>query len=191
MSDKKELKMWTVGHSTRTLAEFSELLVVNEIEALADVRRYPRSRRYPHFNEEELPAALAENEIECASFRLELGGRRRARKDSVNSVWRNESFRGYADYMETAEFKEGVELLLELADRKRTAVMCSEAVWWRCHRALISDYLKATGVVVEHIIGLKKSEIHPFTSAAQLKNGKLFYGSANEESPDSLYWRRR
>jgi uncharacterized protein (DUF488 family) len=156
------------------LPEFLELLDANKIEALADVRRYPRSRKYPQFNEAELSAWLAENEIEYASFR-QLGGRRRARKDSMNTVWRSESFRGYADYMETAKFKEGIEELLELAGRKRTAVMCSEALWWRCHRSLISDYLKAADVVVEHIIGLKKNEIHPFTSAAQLMDGKLSY----------------
>ncbi len=177
MSDEKELKIWTIGHSTRTFAEFLELLTVNEIEALADVRRYPGSRKYPHFNEAELDASLAENKIEYAPFK-QLGGRRRARKDSMNTIWRSESFRGYADYMETAEFKDGIEQLLELARRKRTAFMCSEVVWWRCHRALVSDYLKAAGITVEHIIGLKKNDIHPFTSAAQIKNGKLFYGAA-------------
>ncbi len=177
MSDKKELKIWTIGHSTRSLAEFIELLDANEIEALADVRRFPGSRKYPHFNQAELSASLAEDKIEYVLFE-QLGGRRRTSKDSPNTVWRNESFRGYADYMETGEFQEGIEQLLELAGRKRTAIMCSEAVWWRCHRSLISDYLKAAGVSVEHIIGLKKTEIHPFTSPAQIVDGKLFYGAA-------------
>lgn len=177
MSDKKELKIWTIGHSTRSLAGFIELLDANKIEALADVRRFPGSGKYPHFNRAELSASLAEVKIEYVLFE-QLGGRRRTRKDSPNTVWRNESFRGYADYMETAEFKEGIGRLLELALRKRTAVMCSEAVWWRCHRSLISDYLKAAGIAVEHIIGLKKNEIHPFTSPARVENGKLFYGSA-------------
>ena len=177
MSAEKELKIWTIGHSTRTLAEFLELLAVNRIETLADVRRYPGSRKYPHFNERELDDALVENGIEYVPLK-QLGGRRRPRPDSPNTVWRNESFRGYADYMETAEFKEGIEQLLELARRKRTAVMCSEAVWWRCHRSLISDYLKAAGVTVEHIIGLKKNEIHPYTSAARVEGGKLFYAAA-------------
>ncbi|MGI8470034.1 MAG: DUF488 domain-containing protein [Pyrinomonadaceae bacterium] len=177
MSGEKGLKIWTIGHSTRTLAEFIELLAANKIEALADVRRYPGSRKYPHFNERELGDVLAESGIEYAPFK-QLGGRRRPRVDSPNTVWRSESFRGYADYMETAEFKDGIAQLLELARRKRTAIMCSEAVWWRCHRALISDCLKAAGVEVEHIIGLKKNEIHPFTSAARFENGKLFYGTA-------------
>ena len=118
--------------------------------------------------------SLAANKIEYAPF-AGLGGRRRPRKDSLNTVWRSESFRGYADYMETAEFNEEIERLIELSGRKGTAFMCSEAVWWRCHRALISDYLKATGIVVEHIIGLKKNEIHPFTSAARIVNGTLSY----------------
>jgi uncharacterized protein (DUF488 family) len=96
----------------------------------------------------------------------------------VNTIWRNESFRGYADYMETAEFKVAILYLLGLARRKRTAIMCSEAVWWRCHRALISDYLKAAGLTVEHIAGLKKNEVHRLTTAARVANGKLFYGAA-------------
>lgn len=177
MSDKKELKIWTIGHSTRSLAEFLELLDANRIEALADVRRFPGSRKYPHFNKAELSASLAEKKIEYELFE-NLGGRRRARKDSPNTVWRNESFRGYADYMETVEFKEGIERLLKLAARKRTAVMCSEAVWWRCHRSLVADYLKVAGVAVEHIIGLKKNETHPFTSPARVEDGKLLYGAA-------------
>lgn len=181
MSDKKGLKIWTVGHSTRSLAGFIELLDANKIGVIADVRRYPGSRMYPHFNEAELGASLSQVEIQYEPFK-QLGGRRRARKDSTNTVWRNESFRGYADYLETEEFKEGIKRLLELAVRKRTAVMCSEAVWWRCHRSLISDYLKASGVVVEHIIGLKKNEIHPFTSPARVENGKLFYGAGARET---------
>lgn len=177
MSDKEGLKIWTIGHSTRSLAGFLELLDAYKIEALADVRRFPGSRKYPHFNGAELSASLAEVKIEYVLFE-QLGGRRRARKDSPNTVWRNESFRSYADYMETAEFEKGIERLLKLAERKRTAVMCSEAVWWRCHRSLIADYLKASGVAVEHIVGLKKNEIHPFTSPARIENGKLFYGAA-------------
>ena len=177
MSDLQGLKIWTIGHSTRTLAEFLELLRGNKIEALADVRRYPGSRQYPHFNEAALSGSLAESGIEYAPFK-QLGGRRRPRPDSVNTIWRSESFRGYADYMETAEFKVAIMYLRGLARRKRTAVMCSEAVWWRCHRALISDYLKAAGLTVEHIAGLKENEVHPLTTAARVANGKLFYGGA-------------
>jgi uncharacterized protein (DUF488 family) len=105
----------------------------------------------------------------------ELGGRRKAKPDSLNMTWRNESFRGYADYMETHAFHEGIERLLELARERRTAIMCSEAVWWRCHRSLIADYLKAAGVAVAHIIGAGKSEEHPYTSVAQIVDGKLSY----------------
>ncbi len=106
----------------------------------------------------------------------ELGGRRRPRPDSKNTVWRNESFRGYADYMETEEFRAGIEKLSELASRKQTAVMCAEVLWWRCHRALIADYLKSRGAFVRRIISLQKTENHPFTSAARLTaDGKLTY----------------
>ncbi len=177
MSDKEELKVWTIGHSTRSIGEFLELLNANKIKALADVRRFPGSRKYSHFNQAELSASLGENKIEYQLFE-KLGGRRQMSKDSPNTVWRNESFRGYADYMGTGEFHEGIEQLLELAAGKRTAIMCSEAVWWRCHRSMISDYLKAAGVAVEHIIGLKKTELHPFTSPAKIVDGKLFYGAA-------------
>jgi uncharacterized protein (DUF488 family) len=169
-----ELTIWTVGHSTRSLSEFLELLAANRIEALVDVRQYPASRRYPHFNQQELGQSLARAGVEYMSLK-ELGGRRKPRPDSQNTVWRNESFRGYADYMETAEFRAGIERLLAVARLKRTAIMCSEAVWWRCHRSLISDYLKAAGFTVEHIMDLNKNEIHPYTSAARIKKGKLSY----------------
>ena len=169
-----DLRIWTIGHSTRSLGEFLELLAANKIEALADVRQYPASRRYPHFNQRELSQSLAQVGVEYVSL-PELGGRRKPRPDSKNTAWRNESFRGYADYMETPEFRSGIDRLLAVARDKRTAIMCSEAVWWRCHRALISDYLKAAGVVVEHIVGLNKNESHPYTSAARIEEGKLSY----------------
>jgi uncharacterized protein (DUF488 family) len=169
--------IWTVGHSTRELADFISLLAVNGIEAIADVRSYPGSRKYPQFNAEALGLELREAGIEYVPMKS-LGGRRKTRPDSPNTVWRNASFRGYADYMETPEFEEGIQDLLELAARKRTAIMCAEAVWWRCHRSMISDYLKAAGVTVEHIIGDGKNTIHPFTSAARIEDGRLVYGAA-------------
>lgn len=178
---EEELKVWTVGHSARTLGEFLELLAANEIEAIADVRRYAASRKHPHFNRDALHNALAGIGVEYMPL-PELGGRRRPRPDSHNTVWRNESFRGYADYMETEEFRTGIGRLLELAHRQRTAIMCAEAVWWRCHRSLIADYLKASGVCVKHIISVKKNEIHPYTSAARLKNGRLSYRQENEST---------
>lgn len=170
------IDVWTIGHSTRDLADFIEILTLNRIEALADVRSYPGSRRYPHFGAQALAASLAECGIEYVPFK-QLGGRRRTRPDSPNTVWRNAAFRGYADYMETVEFRDGIDELLQLAKRKRTAIMCAEAVWWRCHRSMISDYLKASGVTVEHIMDGGKNTIHPFTSAARIENGKLVYGA--------------
>jgi uncharacterized protein (DUF488 family) len=168
------LTIWTVGHSTRTLVEFIELLTVNNIEALADVRRFPTSRHHPQFDKNFLRNSLAGVGVEYISL-TELGGRRRPLPDSLNTVWRNESFRGFADYMETEGFCSGIHRLLELARRKRTAVMCAEALWWRCHRSLIADYLQAAGICVLHIIDGKNNEIHPYTSAACFKEGKLLY----------------
>lgn len=174
--DETGLTIWTIGHSSRPLDEFLALLAANTIEALADVRRFPGSRKHPQFNQAALRDALQQAGIEYAPL-PELGGRRRPRPDSHNTAWRNESFRGYADYMETEEFRAGIERLLELARRRRTAVMCSEAVWWRCHRGLIADYLKSTGVCVRHIISGSHSEIHPYTSAAHIEDGRLSYSS--------------
>ena len=151
-----------------------EILRAHEVEVLVDVRTYPGSRRYPHFNREALAESLALEKIRY-QHEPRLGGRRKPRPDSHNSAWRNEQFRGYADHMETEEFKLGVQELLEVAEGKRVAIMCAEAVWWRCHRSLISDYLKAKGHEVIHILDEKKVEEHPFTSAARVINGKLSY----------------
>ena len=169
-----QLSIWTVGHSTLSIEDFIGRLTSFGIALLADVRSFPGSRRYPHFNKENLSLALADAGIRYEHFR-ELGGRRRPRPDSLNMTWRNESFRGYADYMETDNFGEGIGRLLELARDRRTAIMCSEAVWWRCHRSMISDYLKVKGIDVVHIMGEGKSEPHPFTSAARVVNGELSY----------------
>ena len=169
-----DLSLWTIGHSTRAIDEFLELLCEFEIKLLVDVRSFPGSRRYPHFNRENLSASLTTADVEYIHM-PELGGRRKAKPDSLNMSWRNESFRGYADYMETAAFREGIDRLIKLAAGQRTAIMCSEAVWWRCHRSLISDYLKAAGVTVTHILGEGKSDERPYTSAAQIVNGKLSY----------------
>ena len=168
------ITIWTIGHSTRSGEEFSEILLAHEIKVLVDVRSFPGSRRYPQFNREVLAASLAKLGIE---YRHEprLGGRRKPRADSHNTAWKNVSFRAYADHMESEEFRRGVEELLEVAADARTAVMCAEAVWWRCHRSLISDYLKAEGQTVLHIIDQKKAEEHPFTSAARIVDGKLSY----------------
>lgn len=171
---KDQISLRTIGHSTLSNEDFIDRLKSFGIEALADVRSFPGSRRYPHFNKESLKSSLASAGIDY--FHLpELGGRRRARPDSQNVAWHNESFRGYADYMETDEFREGIARLLDVARVRPTAIMCAEAVWWRCHRSLISDYLKATGIDIVHILALDKSEPHPFTSAARIVGRKLSY----------------
>lgn len=174
MTSSPKPTVWTIGHSTRPLNEFIELLALNRIEILVDIRRHPGSRRYPHFNQDQLSRALNEVGVNYVPL-LELGGRRRPDPNSKNTVWRNASFRAYADYMETDDFRSGIARLLELAGTQRTAVMCSEAVWWRCHRSLVADYLKACGVPVMHILDEKKVEAHPYTSAARLVDGRLSY----------------
>jgi uncharacterized protein (DUF488 family) len=167
------MQIWTIGHSTRTFAEFLSLLQQFEIRQLADVRSFPGSRRYPQFNAENLADALRRNQIEYLHIR-ELGGRRKPDPDSLNLAWRNLSFRAYADYMETPEFAAGIARLTDWAAKARTAYMCSEAVWWRCHRSMISDYLKSKGWTVWHIMDGSVKE-HPYTSAAQIRDGQLSY----------------
>ena len=162
-------RVWTIGHSTRSSSEFLALLEQHRIEAVADVRRFPASRKFPHFNAAELSKSLGAAGINYVAI-PELGGRRAPRADSRNTVWRNRSFRGYADYMETQAFRTGAEKLQALAARKRTAAMCAEAPWWRCHRALIADYLKSRGSEVLHIMESRAPAPHPYTSAARLRN---------------------
>lgn len=169
-----ETTIWTIGHSTRSAEEFNQILTINKIQNLVDVRTFPGSRRYPQFNRDELSNALAVIAITYHHLPA-LGGRRRPSKNSKNIAWNNSSFRGYADHMASAEFKKGIEVLLELANERRTAIMCAEAVWWRCHRGLIADYLKASGHSVIHMIDAKHSEKHPYTSAARIVDGRLSY----------------
>lgn len=172
--------IYTIGHSTRTLDEFIALLEAFSIKMLVDVRSYPGSRRYPHFNKENLAKELPLNNILYMHL-ASLGGRRKSSVHSKNSAWKNDAFRGYADYMETDEFKNGIEELKNIASKHNTAFMCSEAVWWRCHRSMIADYLKAEGWKVLHIINDKKKEEHPYTEPAQIIKGKLFYGSRQKK----------
>lgn len=166
--------VWTVGHSTRSAEEFAQILLAHEIQVLVDVRSFPGSRRYPQFNRAALGESLEQVGIEY-KHEPRLGGRRTPRADSHNTAWKNASFRAYADHMESEEFRKGVKDLLELAAKSRTAVMCAESLWWRCHRSLISDYLKAEGHSVIHILDQTKSEEHPFTSAVRIVDGKLTY----------------
>lgn len=167
-------KIWTIGHSTRSLKELFYLLKKNKIEALADVRSYPGSRRFPHFNKENLEKEAPLLKMEYHHLK-NLGGRRKENPGSKNSAWRNSAFRGFADYMETKDFEEGIKSLTEIASVKATAVMCSEAVWWKCHRSMISDYLKAKGWKVLHILSEQKVEEHPYTQPAKVIQGELFY----------------
>jgi len=157
--------LWTIGHSTRDLDEFIALLKNNRVEVLADVRHYPGSRKYPHFNVEPLREGLRDAGIRYEPF-TELGGRRKVQPDSPNTAWRHPAFRGYADYMQTKAFHEGIERLKALALKQRAAIMCSEAVWWRCHRRIIADYLLHDGVPVFHILGPQRVEPAKITPAA-------------------------
>jgi len=173
------MRIWTIGHSSRNIDEFIFLLEKNGIKLLVDGRSLPGSKRYPQFNKEALVESLNTNGIRYEHF-PELGGRRKTNADSRNTAWRNASFRGYADYMETEQFHNGIERFLALSgEAGPAAIMCAEAVWWRCHRSLISDYLKARGIEVIHILDANKIEPHPFTSAARIVHGALSY--ANEE----------
>ena len=155
------------------------LLETHRLEVIADVRRYPASRRHPQFNATDLAATLAHASIGYLPM-PDLGGRRTARRDSHNTVWRSESFRGYADYMETPAFEQALARLLTAATERRTAIMCAEALWWQCHRQMISDALKARGVRVLHVVDERTITEHPFTSAARLVDGRLHYGHASD-----------
>ncbi len=148
--------IFTIGHSTRTLTEFVALLRQVDVTLIVDVRSFPRSRAMPQFNADALPESLAEYGIGYQHLRA-LGGRRHHRKgtpSSLNTYWRVIAFRHYADYAETDEFRAGLRALCELARDGRCAIMCSEAVWWRCHRRIITDYLLAGGTHVDHIMGM-------------------------------------
>ena len=169
-----QLTVLTIGHSTRTIEEFLSILQAHGVQLLVDVRTIPKSRRVPQFNSDALAASLRENRIKYVHLAT-LGGLRHAKKDSTNTGWRNASFRGYADYMATDEFHEGLERLLQLAKTKRTAIMCAEAVPWRCHRSLIGDALLVRGVHVEDIMSAASSRPHEMTSFAKVDGLTIVY----------------
>jgi uncharacterized protein (DUF488 family) len=168
-------EIWTIGHSTRTIDDFFALLAESSIERLADVRRFPASRRHPHFNDDALAASLADAGIAYRHFGA-LGGRRNERaKDSPNTAWRVEAFNAFADYMNTAEFAAGFADLTAFAEPARTVLMCSESVPWRCHRRLIADTLIVHGWTVRDIIGPRKVEPHAMTEFARVVDGRVTY----------------
>ncbi|HEX4154629.1 MAG TPA: DUF488 domain-containing protein [Acidobacteriaceae bacterium] len=174
--------MMTIGHSTLSMVAFLRALKDNDVELLVDVRRFPGSRRHPHFGQEALFASLREAGL-VGVWREGLGGRRTARKDSINTGWRESSFRGYADYMQTEAFREEIDWLT--AQTKRTVVMCAEAVPWRCHRSLIADAVIARGVEVEDIMvsadGTSKRKPHRLTPFAQVEGTRVFYPAETAE----------
>lgn len=170
----KKKVVWTIGHSTRSMEQFMDLLRMHDIQLLVDIRAFPGSRRYPHFSKENLSVSLPANGI-MYKHMVGLGGRRRPTEGSANTVWRNASFRGYADYMETEAFREEIAALETLAEENRTVYMCSEAPWWRCHRAMVSDFLKVRGWEVLHIMEKGKTTLHPFTGPARSVQGSLSY----------------
>lgn len=165
---------FTVGHSSRPLEEFLALLHVYGIGRLIDVRTVPRSRHNPQFNADHLASTLPQSQVDYVPLPA-LGGLRRARKDSMNMGWRNTSFRGYADYMQTDEFGQGLEQLIALGQRGRCAIMCAEAVPWRCHRSLIADALTVRGVPVIEILSATDYRPHPLTSFARVNGTTITY----------------
>jgi uncharacterized protein (DUF488 family) len=177
--------VYSIGHSTRSLEELIALLAQHEIALLADVRRYPASRRHPQFNRAALEAALPAAGIAYVWIEA-LGGRRSPHKDSHNRAWHNAGFRGYADYMETQAFGHAVGQLTAYAQERRTAVMCAEQAWQQCHRGLIADFLKASGIDVVHITGDGRTQDHPWTAAARIVDGKLSYSAPTDSDQGAL-----
>jgi uncharacterized protein (DUF488 family) len=161
--------IWTIGHSTRTADEFVSLLQAQQIDRLADIRTIPQSRRHPHFGREALAAGLTEQGVGYRHFK-DLGGLRKPLPNSPNGAWQNASFRGYADHMQTPEFDAAVDDLLTYADGGRLVVMCAEAVWWRCHRMLLSDALVARGIDVQHIVSATSIQPHRLTPFSQRRD---------------------
>lgn len=165
-------RIYTIGHSTRTLAELLALLRSHQVTRLADIRRYPASRRYPHFSRENLERTVPEHGIEYLHIE-DLGGRRRPVRSSENAAWKNDQFRGYADHMGTPEFHAAVDRLLE--SERPTAYMCAEAVPWRCHRNLLSDELVRRGLEVIHIVSASTAPPHALNSMARVEADRVVY----------------
>jgi uncharacterized protein (DUF488 family) len=177
-----DLHVLTIGHSTRTSEAFLEMLHAHGVERLVDVRTIPRSRHNPQFNRDVLPESLRHAGIAYTHIG-DLGGLRRPRPDSANTGWRNSSFRGYADYMQTSEFRAALEVLIKVSEGEQIAIMCSEAVPWRCHRSLIADALQVRGIAVQHIMSASRIQPHSITSFALVRGPHISYPSIGE--PDN------
>ncbi len=168
----------TIGHSNRTWSDFLELLRAHRVKRVIDVRSIPRSRHNPQFNRATLSKKLRAARIGYVHLR-KLGGLRHARRDSPNMGWRNASFRGFADYMQTAEFEAGIHRLIKLARQKPSAIMCAEAVPWRCHRSLVGDALTVRGILVEDIMSVKRSQVHSLIPFARVQGHRITYPGLN------------
>jgi len=180
---KTPLTVLTIGHSTHPIGEFVEMLKAHGVETVADIRTVPRSRHNPQFEQAALPGLLADAGLEYVYIK-ELGGLRKTDKNSVNGGWRNNSFRGYADHMQTPEFLAGLEKLTELASRRRVTIMCAEAVPWRCHRSLVGDALLVRGIVVEDIMSANSRKPHKLTSFAKVHGKKIIYPPYDDPAKD-------
>lgn len=167
-------RIFTIGHSTRSIEEFTELLRIYNIKEIVDVRSIPRSRYNPQFNEDTLEQSLKQNNIKYKHLK-KLGGLRHSKKDSINLGWHNTSFRGFADYMAAPEFSEGLEALMKIASTKETVIMCAEAVPWRCHRSLIADALIKKGWLVQDIMSNTSATKHRLTPFLKVSKGLLVY----------------
>lgn len=168
--------IFTIGHSTRTADEFLVLLEAYRVDALADVRTIPRSRRHPQFSADALATFLPEHGIRYVHV-PGLGGLRKPRPDSINGAWRESGFRGYADYMQTSEFAAALDTLIVLGTQNQVAVMCAEAKWWQCHRQLVADALVARHIEVRHILSLQEAPRHELTPFARVVGNRLQYPS--------------
>jgi uncharacterized protein (DUF488 family) len=169
--------VFTIGHSTRSIETFIDMLKAHGVKRLVDVRTIPRSRHNPQFNRDALPVTLLQAGIGYTHME-ELGGLRHARKDSLNTGWHNASFRGFADYMQTPEFEAGLKALIQTAKRQQVAIMCAEAVPWRCHRSLIGDALEVRGIAVEDIMSATRTQAHELTSFATVEGSHVTYPAA-------------
>jgi uncharacterized protein (DUF488 family) len=182
------LRIFTIGHSTHPLDQFLALLKQHGIEALVDIRRFPGSKRHPHFSRENLTTELPKSGLEYHWLEA-LGGRRKKETGgpSHNLALRNESFRNYADYMETEDFQKAIEQLLEIAQSKRTAYMCAGGLYWQCHRRLVSDFLLMKGITVEHIMPSGELVSHKLTEGGRIKDNQLSYPAPDSDQTRLLF----